>query len=250
MQNEVKIVILAAGKGKRMESDEPKALVLYNKKPFIKHILDTISELKLKTKPIIVVGHKKERVKEVLGNTYEYAEQKEQLGTGDAVRAARGHVSKEDKTILVVSADQPTISKETLKNIINTHAKKKPSITLGTAIVPDFDEWRGGMNGFGRIIRGTDKSVKKIVEYKDANEKEKKIKEINLGFYAFDSKWLWANIDKLKNENAQGEYYLTDLVKIAFRQGKRIEAVPVKNIIEGIHPNSKQELEMLHRLAV
>ena len=184
-----------------------------------------------------------------MGEGYKYVEQLEQLGTGDAVKSVKDFVEKDSDIVLVISADQPTVSSQTLENIISKHTKKNPSITLGTVLVQDFNDWRGGMKNFGRIIRGSDGSVKKIVEFKDATEEEKEIKELNLALYAFDSKWLWENIDKLKNENTQREYYLTDLVKIACDQNKNIEAVAVTNAIEGLHPNSKAELELLEKLS-
>jgi bifunctional UDP-N-acetylglucosamine pyrophosphorylase / glucosamine-1-phosphate N-acetyltransferase len=251
MDKNTKIILLAAGKGKRMESDEPKALLLFKDKPFIQHVLSTVLSLELDTKPVIVVGYKKEKIMEVLGTEkYEYAIQEEQLGTGHAVLCAKDFVKKEDKIVLVISVDQPTVSKETLENIILKHKEKNSTITIGTVVVSDFEDWRVGMyKHFGRIIRDVDGSVRKIVEFKDAEEDERKIKELNLAIYAFDSDWLWKNIPKLMNENAQGEYYLTDLVKIACDQGKKVEAVPVSNIIEAIHPNSKAELLILEELA-
>ncbi len=250
-KDEIKIVILAAGKGVRMESEDPKALLLYKEKPFIEYILDTVSKLKLSTKPVIVVGYKKERVQEVLGNKYEYAEQKEQLGTGHAVGCARNYIDKNIKTILVLCADQPTVSPETLEKMLAKHEEKNATVTIGTVIVPDFEDWRIGMyKHFGRIIRGDDGSVKKIIEFKDTNDDEKNIKELNLSIYAFDSNWLWKNIDNLENKNVQKEFYLTDMVQIACEQQKKIEAVPVSNIIEAIHPNSKVELELLEKLSI
>ncbi len=246
---DTQIIILAAGKGKRMESEDPKALALLKGKSFLDHILDTISKLNLSIKPVIVVGYKQDRIKEVFGSSYIYAEQKEQLGTGHAVKSAKDSLHRDHNIILVISADQPTISKETIENIISTHTNKKPTITIGTVVVPDFDGWRVGMyTNFGRIIRGSDGLVKRIVEFKDATEEEKKIKEVNPALYAFDSKWLWNNIEALENKNIQSEYYITDLIKIACEQGERIEAVPVCNIIEGLQPNSRAELEILENL--
>src|SRR3989338_7990686 len=169
-KNKIKIIILAAGKSARMKMDEPKALAMLKNKPFLRHILDTIKKLDSGIKPIIVVGHKKERIKEVLGNEHIYAEQSEQLGTGHAVMSARKAINDNPEIILVISFDN---------------------------------------------------LVKKIVEYKDANDEEKKIKELNLALYAFDAEWLWDNINKIKNKNAQAEYYLTDLIKMACDQQDR-----------------------------
>jgi bifunctional UDP-N-acetylglucosamine pyrophosphorylase/glucosamine-1-phosphate N-acetyltransferase len=233
-----------------MKSDDPKALTMFRNKPFLQHILDTLKNLNRKISPIIVIGHKKERIKELLGSGYTYAEQHEQLGTGHAVMSAKSAINSEHEMVLVLSTDQPLVSKETIERIIERHTEKNPTITLGTLVLPDFEDWRVGMyTNFGRIVRGDDGLVTKIVEFKDANEEEKKIKEVNPGLYAFNADWLWGNIDKLKNQNVKGEYNLTDMIKIASSQNKKIEAVSVYNIIEGLQPNSKEELEVMEGIA-
>lgn len=249
MEN-TQIIILAAGKGTRMKSDEPKALTKLKNKPFLQHILETIATLDLSIPPIIVVGHKKEKIKEFLGNSYVYAEQTELLGTGHAVASAKGSIPPNHKTVLVLSSDQPIISKETIQRLLIKHNEKKPTITIATLEVPDFEEWRSGIRHFGRIIRGNNGLVEGIIEFKDATEKEKLIKELNPAVYAFDSEWLWKNINSLKNNNMQKEYYLTDLIKIACKQNKIIETVPLAKLIEGLQPNTKEEVEILEKINI
>lgn len=250
-REKIKIIILAAGNGKRMKSDEPKALTMFKGKPFLLHILDTIKKLDQKIKPIIVVGYKKERIKEALGEDQIYAEQKEQLGTGHAVASARNAITTPHEMVLVLSADQPVVSKETLERLIVTHIEKQPAITLGTIVVPDYEDWRVELySNFGRIVRDIDGKVKKLVEFKNTTDEEKKIKEINPALYVFDARWLWDNVDKIEMDHTRNEYKLTDLIYTAFSQRERVEAVPITNIIEGLQPNSKEELEILESIVV
>lgn len=244
MEN-VQIVILAAGKGKRMESDLPKVLAPLKNSTMIKHIVDEVLEF-TNTKPIVIVGHKKELVIEHLGETCVYANQDEQLGTGHAVSCAK-EKAKDAKHILVMSGDQPFIKKETLANLIKTHLDKKATITLGTTTLENFENECSAFNFFGRIKRDENNEIIGIKEYKDANEEERNIKEVNAGLYIFESNFLWNNLQKLKNENAQGEYYLTDLLKIAKEENKKIENIDLDNI-EALGANTKQELETLEKL--
>lgn len=246
--HKTQIIILAGGKGTRMKSDEPKTLTNLKGKTFLEHILNAIDKLALHTPPVIVVGHKKEKIIEKLTNGEIFAEQKEQLGTAHAVASAQEKVNQDSEAIVVLSGDQPLVSKETIQNLLSIHFEKKPMITMATLPLPDFEEWRKWLRHFGRVIRDEKGKVKEIVEYKDANEKEKHIKELNPAVYVFNSKWLWENIPLIKNNNAKNEYYLTDLIQIASRQGAKIETTPLHKDIEGFQPNTKEELSVLEKL--
>ncbi len=244
-KDKIEILILAAGKGKRMQSDLPKVLVDLNGMPMIKHILASVKKA-FNKKPIAIIGHKAELVKSELKDSCFYAFQEEQLGTGHAIFCAKNMCEKAEH-IIVLSGDQPLISHSTIENLLEKHIKAKTKITFTTTEVSDFKDWRKAFLGFGRILRKNEEVIG-IRENKDANEKEKEIKEVNAGCYAFDAKWLWDNLEKIKNNNVQNEYYLTDLFKIASKNGEKIEAVKI-DPHEALGANSKEELEILEKLA-
>jgi bifunctional UDP-N-acetylglucosamine pyrophosphorylase/glucosamine-1-phosphate N-acetyltransferase len=174
------IIILAAGHGKRMQSELPKALTPFAGKTFIHHILSTVADSMVCEKPIIVVGPKREQIIKALGTNYNYVTQEEQLGTGYAVMIAEEESKKISPadTVIVLYGDHPLISAETIKKLVKTHRELLATITMATSVVSDFHEWRSAFLSFGRIIRDSSSEIIKIVEYKDANEEEKNITEI------------------------------------------------------------------------
>lgn len=237
----IKIVILAAGKGKRMQSDLPKVLAPLKGKHMIKHVIESIKEIH-DQKPYAIIGHMAELVQKELGDLCFYILQKDQLGTGHAVSCAKGDC-EDAEDIVVLSGDQPFIKAETIKNLIEKHLESDAKITFTTTILPDFEDWRNSFIAFGRILRKNGK-VKGIREFRDATEEERKITEVNAGCYIFNAKWLWKNLEKIKNENIQKEYYLTDLFHIASENGDKIETIKIEPH-EALGANTKEELEIL-----
>lgn len=240
------IVILAAGKGKRMFNPEiPKVLVMLKNKPLILHLLEEVEKLTLLSRPVIVVGYKAETVTAVLGENYIYARQKEQLGTANAVWSAKQKIKA--KNILVLYGDMPFIKAESLKKIIGLHLKSKAKISMFTASVPDFKDQFSSLKGFGRIIRENSGKIVKITEFKDASEEEKLICEVNPGIYMFDTEWFWKNINQIKNNNAQGEYYLTDIIEVAIKDREEIQSASISpNEVLGV--NTQEELSLAESL--
>ncbi len=246
--NKTKIIILAAGKGKRMETDSPKVLAEINGKIMIKYLLESVKNSGILGKPCIIVGYQKEKVVEALGSNYDYAIQNEQLGTGHAVSCAEEY-TKDASDVLILFGDQPFVKPETIKKMVTEHIKYKNKITMATVVLPDFLDYRAFFyHNFSRIVRDDKGNILKSVEFKDATEEEKKILEVNPCYFIFDAKWLWENLKKIKNENIQKEYYLTDLLKIANEEGEKIESIQI-DPPEALGANSKEELEILEKFA-
>ena len=226
-------VILAAGQGKRIKSDIPKVLHKVCGKEMINHVIDNMRKAEISDINVIV-GKGAEKVKEATSDrNVTYSFQKEQLGTGDAVKSAKEFLKDKDGVVAVFAGDAPLTRVETIKKLFQEHISKGNSATLLTAYVDD-------PTGYGRIIRNGDE-VLKIVEHKDCNEQELKVKEMNAGMYCFDIKELLKALDKLSNNNAQGEYYLTDVIGILKEANKRVGAV-VTDYEDTVGVNSRIQL--------
>jgi bifunctional N-acetylglucosamine-1-phosphate-uridyltransferase/glucosamine-1-phosphate-acetyltransferase GlmU-like protein len=224
-----------------MNSDLPKVLLPIKGRAMIKYLIESISRTKINSRPIVVVSpDNKEAIKEAL-KEYELdlAVQSEQLGTGHAVSSAREFISDDVKNIIVLYGDNPFITSASIEKLLENHKNK---VSMMTVEVEDFSDWRKNFYHWGRIIR-KDGEIEKIIEFKDAVDEVKEIKEVNPALFCFDSAWLWENIEKLKNDNNQKEYYLTDLIKIAFEQNIIINSSLIE-AREAIGINSLEELEV------
>lgn len=208
-------IILAAGEGKRMKSKFPKVLHKVCGKPIIDHVIKSLKESGV-ADFTVVVGHGADAVKSYLGQNVKTILQKEQLGTGHAVMCCREFLSGKEGNVIVLAGDVPLITGEILKKLLDYHNKNGFAATILSAKVDDA-------LGFGRIIRKNNEVVK-IVEDKDADGEEKAVKEVNSAIYCFEIKALLNALDKIKNNNKQGEYYLTDAIEIMKNDGLKVGA--------------------------
>lgn len=241
----VKIVILAAGKGKRMGSDVPKVLAPLNGRPMIKHLLEAAFKSGVDSSPVIVVSSENKNMiaGELKEYNLQYALQEQQLGTADALHCAQDKIGQEIERVVVINGDHPFVRSETIEKLSQARGD---TVTMLTAEVEDFNDWRANFWHWGRIVRKNGEIVE-IKEFKDANEDIKKIREVNPAMYMFASDWLWTNIKKINNSNAQAEYYLTDLIKLAFIDQRKIGSIVI-NPKEAMGINSKEELETAEKL--
>jgi len=237
----VRVIVLAGGLGTRMGGELPKVLTPLNNKPIIGYLVAELAKLHLPHSPTIIVGAKAEMVREYLGPEYHYVQQPQQLGTGHAVGCAREELLGTADTIVTLYGDHPLVTAKMVKRLVEKHCEEQPAMTLGVVKVPDFQDWRKALINFGRVVRNADGSVGRIVEFKDATEAEKNITEVNPSYFCFSSEWLWENITKLSNYNAQQEYYLTDLLKAAFDQGEKVATIQIEPQ-EALGINTPEEL--------
>lgn len=229
-----KAVILAAGKGTRMESDLPKVLHKVNGKTMVHYTIEAAKNAGA-TDVIVIVGYQGQLVKHEVLDVVDFVEQHEQLGTGHAVLCARDKIGTEGD-VVVLCGDTPLITAETIKKLYEKHKKESNGVTVLSAVLDD-------PMGYGRIIRDEAGNFMKIVEHKDCTEEELKCNEINSGMYVFNSEALCMSLGLLKNDNAQGEYYLTDTISIIKKSGLKVDALPVDDVSEILGVNTKKQLE-------
>lgn len=239
MENVIAIV-MAAGKGTRMKTNKAKVVHKIYGKELVKRVVETAYKSGIKD-IITVVGHKKEEVERVLGDSVQYAYQDELLGTGHTAMQAIPYLKGKKGKVVILYGDVPIIRPETIKKLIRKSIVDREYATILTAI---YDN----PTGYGRVIRDIGGNVKAIIEEKDATEEEKCIKEINAGVYCFDIEELILALEKLRPDNAQGEYYLTDVIKIMNDKGLKTGAIIVEDNTEILGVNDRAQLEMLTRI--
>jgi len=245
----IAIAIMAAGKGTRLKSKHPKVLHEVGGKPILAHVIATAQKVVPAQDIFVIIGHEAERVREaVAGTGVNFVLQAAQRGTGHALMVARealfgsgsgnGNNNKYNQ-VIVLSGDAPLITAETIRKLSDFHTAQKATMTLLTA---DLDD----PYGYGRVIRkGGRVDVQAIVEEKSATPQQKKIREINSGFYAFDARALYEHINHLSTENAHGEYYLTDMAGVFHRARKKVVAIKTLDAGEVLGSNTRAEMMVL-----
>lgn len=229
-------IILAAGKGTRMKSDLPKVLHKIDNKELVKYVIKQAEDLN--SKPIVlVVGHKHELIREATAEyNVSYALQAEQLGTGHAVMMTKDELEDATGNVLILCGDVPLLRSQTLKSMLENHLAEKADCTVLTA---HFDD----PTGYGRIIKNPEGNIERIVEQKDGNPEELSVKEINSGVYLVNKKLLFNALEDVKADNAQAEYYLTDIIKILKKQGKNLRTYLLEDNREIYGINTIEQLK-------
>lgn len=235
----LKTLVLAGGKGTRMKSELPKVIHKVNGVPMIVKILNVLNEINSQEN-ILVLGHKKEEILEILGKNIPYVVQEEQLGTGHAVLQGKEYLKDFDGDLMVLCGDTPLLTKETLKSLYGYHKKSGAVTTILTSIYEN-------PFGYGRIVKENG-NVVAIIEEKEATEEIKKIKEVNAGVYCFNCKELYKALEKINNNNEKGEYYLTDVIGIQVAENKKVDSFVLKDNMEILGVNSKYELSIASQI--
>lgn len=234
----LKAIIMAAGKGTRMKSEASKVMHLAHGKPIISRIVAALNQLEVEEN-ILILGHKKEQILEYFGNDISYVLQEEQLGTGHAVMQVEKKIKGYKGDILILNGDVPLLRSKTLKEMYDLYLQKKVD---GIILTATFEN----PFSYGRILKKEEKIIG-IVEEKDANEEQKKIKEVNGGVYIFKSEDLLYALSKIDNKNEKGEYYLTDVIKILSAIDKKIISYSLRDSMEIQGVNSKVELALVSK---
>ena len=241
MDSNLSIVIMAAGRGTRMNSDLPKVLHRLSGETLLNHVISTSLELNPK-KIIIVIGHEAQMVKDSVTNkNILFSIQKKQKGTGHAVMQTSEHLENFEGNTLVLSGDVPLIKKDTLLSLIERQDRSGYKASMLTAQIDD-------PTGYGRVVRDQDDNLEEVREHKDCNAEQLEINEINSGIYVFDNKLLFDLLPRLQNNNAQSEYYLPDVLSLIVQSKGNIGLEKTNNFIEIQGVNTIEQLSGLEKV--
>ncbi len=240
---ETTAIILAAGKGTRMSSDEPKVLHEICGRPMLAYVMDACRGAGA-ARLLVVVGYRAERVQQAFADRnhdVSWVIQEPQLGTGHAVMVCKDRLSEAEGPVLVLAGDGPLVRAEALGELLDTHTREGAACTLATSILPDPGR-------YGRVVRDDSGEVVGVVEYLDADEDQRRINEVNVSLYCFDAAALLDVLDRLSNDNAKGEYYLTDALAMLREDGRKLAAVPAARPEDVLSVNTDEELRRVESI--
>jgi bifunctional UDP-N-acetylglucosamine pyrophosphorylase / glucosamine-1-phosphate N-acetyltransferase len=229
-------IVLAAGKGTRMKSDLPKVLFPVCGRPMVEYVLEALAQVGVE-RMVVVNGYRGDLVRKMLGDWQgvEFVEQSPQLGTGHAVMMCRPVLEGYTGPILILTGDSPLVQPTSLKAMFTDFERSGAACLMGTAI-------KQNPAGLGRVVRDAAGNFQAIVEEKDATPGQLAVREVNMSYYLFDSRELWHALDQVRNENAQGEYYITDCPGILKAEGKDVRALAALAACETLSVNTVDEL--------
>ncbi|MDD5622591.1 MAG: bifunctional UDP-N-acetylglucosamine diphosphorylase/glucosamine-1-phosphate N-acetyltransferase GlmU [Actinomycetota bacterium] len=240
---DLSLIVLAAGKGKRMKSEIPKVLHRISGQPLLHYVLSAGTGLNPKN-IFVITGQKKEPVSDYIKKNYpgtRTVPQQDQLGTAHAVSMVKKYKMDFGENILILSGDTPLINIGTLKKLVEYRINSRSSASLITSLFPDPE-------GYGRIIKDREGNIIKIVEETDASPEEKKIHEVNSSIYCFDKESLFENIEMIKDQNKQKEYYLTDIIETIVKKGKKVNSLKIPDYLEIMGINNRFQLSIMENI--
>lgn len=234
-------IVLAAGKGTRMELDLPKVLVPARGRPLVEYVLDALQQAGIE-QAIVVVGYQADAVRQALRHRpgLVFVDQVQQLGTGHAVQVCRPHLQDFDGGLLVLTGDSPLTQPASLSKLLELYDRERPACVLGTLIKDD-------PQGLGRIVRDASGNFLGIVEEKDATPAQRQIREVNMSTYVFECRKLLPVLDQLKSDNRQGEFYITDCPGLLRTAGEDVHALPVLQPCEALSVNNLADLQAVEQ---
>ena len=240
-EQDLAVIILAAGKGTRMQNSLAKVLIPIAGKPTLEFVLNVAATLN-PSRVVVVVGHQADRIQKIFSNQgLEFVLQKEQLGTGHAARQAEQKLANFEGRILILCGDMPLLKTETLERLLRGHKKTKAKCTVLTLKSK-------AKNDFGRIIRDEEGSILKIVEHREVTENEKDVDELNSGVYCFDKDLFFKALTYIDDDNIQKEYYLTDTLEYSVKIGCPVASVQIEDVDEIIGINTPDDLQRVEQL--